>query len=307
VFEDSFLSRKTNGRTGLKKFLPLGISIIFHGLLVYGLFHARITIKMLAVQSTVSNIKIAPPLTPPVPKIVGSPGTVPAGGGMASREKAEAAGGGAARRAAPEAIPPAIPPAGPPVSPAGPAPQTQAIPSLSSKFQESMVARSRSGQESGLRITLGPPGSKPGLPAGAKVAPPNFYSYLPGPVGSGAGGYGTGTARAGRATGGQKASMSIPLKGYNLTPWAQKVLELIVKNWNLPWVGRIPDKAIVKLAVVFRKNGEIASLELVEGTALDALDEAALNAVRMSFPFPSLPDDFPADLLEASIEFNYHD
>jgi hypothetical protein len=27
----------------------------------------------------------------------------------------------------------------------------------------------------------------------------------------------------------------------------------------------------------------------------------------MSFPFPSLPDDFPADLLEASIEFNYHD
>jgi len=307
MFEDSFLSRKTNGRTGLTKFLPLGISIIFHGLLVYGLFHARITIKMLAVQSTVSNIRIAPPLTPPLPKIVGSPGSVPAGGGTASREKAEAAGGGAARRAAPEAIPPAIPPAGSPVSPAGPAPQTQAIPSLSSKFQESMVARSRSSQESELWITLGPPGSKPGPPAGAKAAPPNFYSYLPGPVGSGAGGYGTGTAKAGRATRGQKASMSIPLKGYNLTPWAQKVLEIIVKNWNLPWVGRIPDKAIVKLAVVFRKNGEIASLELVEGTALDALDQAALNAVRMSFPFPSLPDDFPADLLEASIEFNYHD
>ena len=307
MFEDSFLSRKTNGRTGLTKFLPLGISIIFHGLLVYGLFHARITIKMLAVQSTVSNIRIAPPLTPPLPKIMGSPGSVPATGGTASREKAEAAGGGAARRAEPEAIPPALPPAGAPVSPASPGPQTQTIPSLSSKFQESMVARSRSGQESGLRIALGLPGSKPGPPAGAKVAPPNFYSYLPGPVGSGAGGYGTGTAKAGRATRGQKASMSIPLKGYNLTPWAQKVLEIIVKNWNLPWVGRIPDKAIVKLAVVFRKNGEIASLELVEGTALDALDQAALNAVRMSFPFPSLPDDFPADLLEASIEFNYHD
>jgi hypothetical protein len=307
MFEDSFLSRKSNGQTGLKKFLPLGISVIFHGLLVYGLFHARITIKMLAVQSTVSNIRIAPPLTPPLPKIVGSPGSVPAGGGTASREKAEAAGGGAAGRAAPEAIPPAIPPAGPPVSPAGPGPQTQAIPSLSSKFQESMVARSRSRQESGLKITLGPPGSKPGPPAGARVAPPDFFSYLPGPVGSGAGGYGTGTAKAGRAAGGQKASMSIPLKGYNLTPWAQKVLELVVKNWNLPWVGRLPDKAIVKLTVVFRKNGEIASLELVEGTALDALDEAALNAVRMSFPFPALPDDFPADLLEASIEFNYHD
>jgi len=303
VFEDSFLSRKTNSRTGLKKFLPLGISVIFHVLLVYGLFHARITIKILAVQSTVSNIKIAPPLTPSLPKIVGSPGTVPAGGGTASREKAEAPGGGAARRAAPEGRPPA----GQPASPAVPEPQTQAIQSLSSKFQESMAARSRSRQKSELKITLGPPGSKPGPPAGAKVAPPDFYSYLPGPVGSGAGSYGTGTAKAGHATGGQKASMSIPLKGYNLTPWAQKVLELVVKNWNLPSVGRLPDKAIVKLTVVFRKNGEIASLEIVEGTALDALDEAALNAVRMSFPFPALPDDFPADLLEASIEFNYHD
>lgn len=80
-----------------------------------------------------------------------------------------------------------------------------------------------------------------------------------------------------------------------------------MKNWNIPWVGRLPDKAIVKLTVVFRKNGEVASLELVEGAALDALAEAALNAVRMSFPFPSLPDDFPADLLQASFEFVYHD
>ena len=303
MFEDSFLSRDTNGRTGLKKFLPLGISIIFHGLLVYGLFHARITIKMLTLPSTVSNIRIAPPLTPALPKIVGSPGTSTAGGGPAPGEKAVPAGGAADRRAAAEGRPPA----GPPVSPAGPGPQTQAIPSLSSKFQESMTARSRPGPESELKIALAPPGSKPGPSAGPKVAPPDFYSYLPGPVGSGVGGYGSGTAKAGRATGGQKASMSIPLKGYNLTPWAQKVLELVVKNWNLPWVGRLPDKAIVKLTVVFRKNGEIASLELVEGTALDALDEAALNAVRMSFPFPALPDDFPADLLEASIEFNYHD
>ena len=303
MFEDSFLCRKTNGRTRLKKIVPLGISIIFHGLLVVGLYHARITIKFLAVQSTVRDIRIAPPLTPALPKIVGSPGTGRASGGPPPGEKPEAAAGAAARHVAPEGRPPA----GPSVSPAGPAPQAPAIPSLSSKFQESMTSRSRSGQESGFKIALGPPGSKTGPSAGPKAPPPDFYNYLPGPVGSGAGGYGTGTAKAGRGSGGQRASISVPLKGYNLTPWAQKVLELVVKNWNLPWVGRLPDKAIVKLTVVIKKNGEMATLELVEGTALDALDEAALNAVRMSFPFPALPDDFPADLLEASIEFNYHD
>lgn len=303
MFEDSFLFRKKNGRTGLKRFLPLAISVVFHGLLVYGLFHARITIKMLPVPYTVSNIKISPPLTPPLPKIVGSPGTLAAGGGPSPGEKAQTAGGETARRAAAEGGPPAKPP-GPP---AGAAPQTQVVPALSLKFQESMAARSRSGQESELKITLGPPGSKPGPPAGAKAAAPDFYSYLTGPGGSRTGSYGTGTAKAGRAGGGQKASMSIPLKGYNLTPWAQRVLELVVKNWNLPWVGRLADKAIVKLTVVFRKNGEVASLELVEGATLDALAEAALNAVRMSFPFPSLPDDFPADLLQASFEFDYYD
>jgi len=304
VFEDSFLSRKTNGRTRLRKFLPLGISVIFHGLLVYGLFHARITIKMLAVQSTVRNIRIAPPLTPSLPKIVGGAGTTNPGGAPAAGEKAVATAG-AGRTPAP--APASSPPAGPPASGPGPGPQSPAIPSLSSKFQESMTTRARPGKESDLKIALGPPGSKAGPSAGPKGPPPDFYSYLPGPVGSGAGGYGAVTGKAGRGTGGQKASISVALKGYNLTPWAQKALEIVLKNWNLPWVGRLPDKAFVKIIVVIKKNGEIASLELVEGTALDSLDEAALNAVRASLPFPALPDDFPADLLEASIEFNYHD
>jgi TonB family protein len=305
VFEDCFRPRKTNGRTRFEKFLPVGISIVIHGLLVYGLFHARITIKMLKTPSAVLNVRIVPPMTPSLPKIVGGRITGAAAGVTPPPEKAGAGAAAASRAVNVEAGPPPAPSPGPAASPG---PQGQTVPSLSSKFQESMAARLRPGQESDLKVILGPPGSKPGPPAAAvKGTPPNFYDYLPGVVGSGAGGYGSGTTKGGRGTGGQRASISIPLKGFNLTPWAQKVLELIQKNWNLSWMGSLPDKAVVRIIVVVQKTGEVSSVELVEGTALDDLDQAALNAVRTSLPFPALPADFPGDFLEASIEFSYHD
>jgi TonB family protein len=97
------------------------------------------------------------------------------------------------------------------------------------------------------------------------------------------------------------------LKGYDLTPWALKVLEAIQKNWDLPLVGNLPDRTRVRIILVIRKSGDISSLEVVEGTVLDVLDQAAVKAIRASLPFPALPADFPGDFLEAHFEFTYHD
>jgi TonB family protein len=61
------------------------------------------------------------------------------------------------------------------------------------------------------------------------------------------------------------------------------------------------------MIVVIKKTGELDSIEILEGTSLETLDRAALEAIRASLPFPALPADFPGDLLEITFEFVYND
>jgi hypothetical protein len=184
------------------------------------------------------------------------------------------------------------------------------VPALSSKFQQAVTSRFKSDQEPSLKITLGPPGSGPAPPANlGKASSAGFSEYISGPGAVGGGrAYGKGSGRGGPGgTGGQRAAMSIPLKGYNLSPWAQKVIDLIQRNWILPTVGRLQAAARLKLIILIKKNGDLSSMEILETSLYEILDQAALRALRESLPFPPLPDDFPGDILEATFEFIYND
>ncbi len=309
MFEDCLGLRRRNGRPPRGRTVALAVSLVLHGLLIYGFVHARFTIKMLAVRGKVEEVRIVPPVRFSVPRVVGARAQGRPVPETAQAEAPAAGTGGAGRTRRASAPPPPTP--GPPAAAAsaapGPAAQGPVIPSLATKFRESLASRYRTGQGSDLTIALAPPGTKPsaGAPAG-KAKAPDFFQYLSGGAGTGEAGAGTGTGPGGGA-GGQRAAISIALKGYNLSPWAQKVLELIMKNWQLPYAPGLAERTRVKVIVVVKKSGELASIELAEGSARDVLDEAALGAVRGSLPFPALPDDFPGDFLEASIEFTYHD
>ena len=309
MFEDCLGLRKTGGRSARRRTTAWGISLVLHGLLVYGIVHARFTIRILNLGVKVQNVRIAPMARLTIPKIVGAPAREAATAEAVPEEQAGAGAGTAGRRGRPgRSVPPAPQPAG---SAAGTAPSAEAqgpvIPSLAAKFRDSLASRYRTGQGPELSIALAPPGTKAtaGTPAKANAA--DFYQFISGSPGPGEPGVGTGGGKGGGTSGGQRASISIPLKGYNLAPWAQSVLELIMKNWELPWASGLSGRVQVRVIIVVRKNGELASVELVEGTARDVLDQAALQAVRASLPFPALPGDFPGDFLEASIEFTYHD
>jgi TonB family protein len=309
MFEDSFIDRRRSGRPRFANWLLLGLSIVVHVFLVYGLFQARFRIKTVDFGPKVLSVRIVPPLNLTVPKVVGGleTGRPPAEKPLAGEA---GAGPGGARRAQGGEIPPPVPASAQPSSPAGspPGPQSPGVPALTSRFQQSVASRYKTGRESELTIVLAPSGSTAGPPRPpGKTGSPNFYEYIQGAAGGGRRGRGTGAATAGRGTGGQQASISIPLKGYNLAPWAQKVLELIVANWTLPPVGSLPERSRVKVLLMISKDGRVSSLELVEGAAFDELDQAAVRAIRASLPFPALPADFPGDFLEASIEFTYHD
>jgi TonB family protein len=257
---------------------------------------------------------IVPPLKVHIPRIVGGRDLISEPAGLPE----EPGPGGTARQAGdtrqkPAASPetPAEAPAGEPGRPPGEPPSAAAgaaIPSLSSssKYQE-MIDKSKPAGGSGLTIALAPPGTPPGPPGVGSGAPlPDFSKYGRGAFGGG--GYATGGGRGGGGTGGrQRVGISIPLKGYDLLPWASVVVDRIQRFWNLPAVPELPEAAKVRLIVVIKKSGELDSIEILEGTSVEVLDRAALEAIRAALPFPALPADFPGDLLEITFEFAYND
>ncbi|OGD25885.1 MAG: hypothetical protein A2V57_06695 [Candidatus Aminicenantes bacterium RBG_19FT_COMBO_65_30] len=311
MFEDCLPASKKNGRPPFDKIVGVLVTLLFHGLLGYIVYHGRFTVKILPFEKgEVRNVMIVPPLKVTIPKIVGGRGLSAEPGGLPE----DTASSAAARRPGevrqkPEAAPeePAGAPAGEPRQPAGataaPAGAGSAIPSLSSKFQRSIAIRG----QSELTIPLAPPGTPAGPPGIGGGAPlPDFSKYDRGAYGGG-GGYGTGRGRGGGAGGRQRVGMSIALKGYDLLPWASIVIDRLQLNWNLPAVTELPDQAKISMIVVIKKSGELDSIEILEGTTIEVLDRAALEAIRAGLPFPALPADFPGDLLEIIFEFVYND
>jgi TonB family protein len=91
----------------------------------------------------------------------------------------------------------------------------------------------------------------------------------------------------------------------DITPWARDVVERIQKNWYIPASEENGGKNAVEITVSIGKNGGLMNLSIRNSSAQPILDQAALNAIRMSAPFPELPEDFPNDTLEVDFLFKY--
>lgn len=306
MFEEQLPPQK-NGRPRRDRAAGALVSLLIHVLLGLAVYHGRFTIKILPFnKEEVRNVVIVPPLKVAIPKVVGGRDLADVPGPPSGRPP------GPARPPAVEEAPPDLGEeeagAGEPgQAAAGVAPlpgAASAIPSLSSRFQQSLVIRGRSD----LTIPLAPPGTPPGPPGFVGGAPiPDFTKYDRGASGI-RGGYGPGLGRGSGGSGArQRVGMSIPLKGYDLLPWASAVVDRIQRYWVLPYVYELPEAARVMLIVVIKKSGDLDSIEILEGTGVEALDRSALEAVRGGLPFPALPADFPGDLLEVTFEFVYND
>ncbi|HPW18060.1 MAG TPA: hypothetical protein PLP83_06730, partial [Candidatus Aminicenantes bacterium] len=147
LFESSFADAERLGRTRRDRLTGALVTLAVHGLLGLLVYHGRFVVKVLPIdrKAEVRDVVLVPPLKVSVPKVIG-------GRGLAA-EPAEALGrpgpaGAAQPRTAPEkAEPPPGEAAGPPGAPAGgpggPPGPASAIPSLSSKFRESLTVRGR--------------------------------------------------------------------------------------------------------------------------------------------------------------------
>ena len=94
--------------------------------------------------------------------------------------------------------------------------------------------------------------------------------------------------------------------GYDITPWAKRVVYRIKKNWNIPASVNFGQNGIVNIYTVIQKQGNLAYLIVKKSSNVQSFDRAAFAAIKISAPFPQLPDDFPYNHIEGMIIFKYN-
>ena len=97
------------------------------------------------------------------------------------------------------------------------------------------------------------------------------------------------------------------LEGYDITPWVKQVVDKIRNNWTIPPIDESIALGEVKILIIIGKKGNLVAMEIVESSDFQVFDQTTTEAIRSSAPFPPLPDDFPSELLEASIVFEFHE
>ena len=131
-------------------------------------------------------------------------------------------------------------------------------------------------------------------PSDAQV---DFMDRLEG-FGDGSGGGDPNTATGGSAV--------FDAGGYDITPWAQRAVYRVKKNWIPPLQARVGGSALVGIYLVIRRDGRIDVMDVRKSSGIGGYDQAALNALKLSMPFAELPADFPNRNLPAYFLFKYN-
>jgi TonB family protein len=95
-------------------------------------------------------------------------------------------------------------------------------------------------------------------------------------------------------------------RGYDITPWAKRLVYRIKRNWLYPPAVDYGLRGQVELYMVIEKTGAISTLALVKSSMIQPFDQSAVNAMRLSIPLPPLPSDFPNRNLPAYFIFRFN-
>ena len=110
-------------------------------------------------------------------------------------------------------------------------------------------------------------------------------------------------------------NMSIPgpqilsdTMGVNFRPYLLRIYLLVRRNWYsvIPEIARLGKQGRVALEFSIRRNGRVPDLELRVSSGTDSLDSAALASIRLSNPFPPLPEEFPGEDIRLRFVYLYN-
>jgi hypothetical protein len=148
---------------------------------------------------------------------------------------------------------------------------------------------------------------KPGFADDAEVGSLPFDAAAAGGEGDDAsragGGLSSGDGTSSNALGGNAFFDS---RGYDITPWAKRMLYRVKKNWLFPPVSEVGLKGVVGIYLLIGRDGAIGNVHIRKTSGIRPFDQAAFNAIELSVPLPPLPDDFPHKDLPAYLLFYYN-
>jgi len=96
-------------------------------------------------------------------------------------------------------------------------------------------------------------------------------------------------------------------ESFDISPWVKEVVDKIRNNWSIPPPRESVAIGEVKILIVVGKDGRLITLEILDSSDLPLFDEMAMEAIRLSAPFPPLPEGFPYESFEASLVFQFNE
>jgi TonB family protein len=101
-------------------------------------------------------------------------------------------------------------------------------------------------------------------------------------------------------------SIQFDTKGVEFGPWIRRFIAQVKRNWFIP-MAAMSLKGHVVLQFNVHKNGAITDLAVVQPSAVDAFNNAAVNAIRGSNPTQPLPPEYPTDKVLFTVTFYYNE
>ena len=101
---------------------------------------------------------------------------------------------------------------------------------------------------------------------------------------------------------GQNVSVPQYKNDVDFTQYMKNLQRKIKLNWNPP-----KNKERLRVSVFFTisKNGELSNLKIYKSSRDYRADQAALNAIKASFPYESLPKEFKGQSIDIQFTFDY--
>jgi len=97
-------------------------------------------------------------------------------------------------------------------------------------------------------------------------------------------------------------------RGVDFGPYLVRIVAIVRRNWYavIPESARLGEKGRVVIDFMILKDGSVPKMVLQASSPSEALDRAAEAGLRLSIPFPPLPDEFTGDHLTLRFIFLYN-
>jgi hypothetical protein len=96
-------------------------------------------------------------------------------------------------------------------------------------------------------------------------------------------------------------------KGVEFGPWIRRFIAQVKRNWLIPNAAMMMRGHVVITFNVYKKDGHITDLVVLQPSQIDAFNNAAYGALVASNPTVPLPPEYPTDRAFFTVTFFYNE